>query len=114
MDWIAERARREDLISAKAESLWNALRTALSRDLDSFNEHFSKLGRGCVMTASDICFSNLAVNQNVEPCPSTLRTPIFPPIISTSCLEIARPNPVPPYLRVVEPSAWVKAWNRFR
>jgi hypothetical protein len=45
MDWIAERARRENLISAKAETLWNALRTALSRDLDSFNEHYSKIGR---------------------------------------------------------------------
>ena len=22
------------------------------------------------------------------------------------------PRPVPPYLRVIEPSAWVKAWNR--
>ena len=24
---------------------------------------------------------------------------------------MARPRPVPPYLRVVEASAWVKAWN---
>jgi len=45
-----------------------------------------------------------AVNQNVEPCPGTLVTPICPPIKSTNCFEMARPNPVPPYLRVVEPS----------
>ena len=43
--------------------------------------------------------------------PSVLRTPISPPISVTSRLEIARPRPVPPYLRVVEPSACVKAWN---
>ena len=28
--------------------------------------------------------------------------PISPPIIPASCLEMARPNPVPPYLRVIE------------
>lgn len=27
----------------------------------------------------------------------------------TNCLAILRPNPVPPYLRVIEPSAWSKA-----
>ena len=27
----------------------------------------------------------------------------------TNCLEIAKPKPVPPYLRVVEPSAWLNA-----
>ena len=43
--------------------------------------------------------------------PSRLSTAIVPPIISTSCLEMARPSPVPPYLRVVELSAWVKAVN---
>ena len=51
------------------------------------------------------CFSKSAVNQKVEPWPGVLSTPIWPPISSTSCLEIASPNPVPPYLRVVEPSA---------
>jgi hypothetical protein len=33
--------------------------------------------------------------------------PIWPCMIATSCLEIAKPNPVPPYLRVVDPSAWL-------
>ena len=64
-------------------------------------------------TAVRSCFSNLALNQNVEPLPGVLSTPIWPPIISTSCLEIARPRPVPPYLRVVEPSACEKAWNKY-
>ena len=55
--------------------------------------------------------SNTAVNQKVEPWPSRLLTPIVPPISSTSCLQIASPSPVPPYLRVVEASAWVKGGN---
>ena len=50
------------------------------------------------------CFSSTAVNQKVEPFPSSLTTPISPPISSASCLETASPNPVPPYLRVIEAS----------
>ena len=46
-----------------------------------------------------------AVNQKVDPAPSSLSTPISPPIVSASCRDIARPRPVPPYLRVVEASA---------
>ncbi len=49
------------------------------------------------------------VNQNVLPFSGWLVTPIWPPISSVSCLQIASPNPVPPYLRVVEPSAWLNA-----
>ena len=41
-------------------------------------------------------------------------TPISPFIISTSRFEMASPSPVPPYLRVVDPSAWLNAWNRCR
>ena len=41
-------------------------------------------------------FSSFVVNQNVEPSPGSLLTPISPPIISTSCLLMARPSPVPP------------------
>src|SRR2546430_12707623 len=55
------------------------------------------------------CLSNFAVNQNAEPLPRVLSTPIWPPIISTNCLEIARPRPVPPYLRVVDPSEPVRS-----
>ena len=50
-------------------------------------------------------FASRAVNQNVLPRPSSLSTPMAPPIISASCLEIASPSPVPPYFRVVELSA---------
>ena len=39
------------------------------------------------------------------------RTPICPPISSASRLQIASPSPVPPYLRVVEASAWENGWN---
>ncbi|OFA08668.1 hypothetical protein DUPY_06260 [Duganella phyllosphaerae] len=48
------------------------------------------------------------------PCPGVLSTPITPPMARTSCCEIARPSPVPPYRRVVLLSAWLKAWNRRR
>ena len=45
------------------------------------------------------------VNQKVLPSPSRLDTPQSPPISATSCLLIASPRPVPPYLRDVEVSA---------
>ena len=50
-------------------------------------------------------------NQNVDPAPGVLSTPIRPPINSTRRLEIARPRPVPPYFRVVEASAWLNSVN---
>ena len=53
------------------------------------------------------------VKWNVLPLPSTLSADIRPPIIPTSRDEIARPSPVPPYLRVVELSTWEKAWKIF-
>ncbi|CDW86768.1 UNKNOWN [Stylonychia lemnae] len=42
-----------------------------------------------------------------------LLTPISPCKSATSCLQIASPRPVPPYLRVVERSAWAKDSNTF-
>ena len=46
-------------------------------------------------------------------CPGpALSAHIVPPISSASRLLMARPRPVPPYLRVVELSAWLKLWNR--
>ena len=44
------------------------------------------------------------VKWNVEPLPGTpsLSTHKLPPIRSHDCLLMAGPNPVPPYLRVVE------------
>ena len=52
-----------------------------------------------------------AVNQNVEPTPSSLVTPTSPPMSSTSRLTMDKPKPVPPNLRVVDASTWLKAWN---
>ncbi len=34
-----------------------------------------------------------------------------PPISSANCLLMANPNPVPPYLRVVDESACENDWN---
>ena len=62
---------------------------------------------GVVPRFSAGCFSNDIWNQKVLPIPALLCRPISPPMASTSCLQIVRPNPLPPYLRVVDPSAWV-------
>ena len=44
-----------------------------------------------------------------QPCPGpALCTHMLPPISSASRLLMASPRPVPPYLRVVEASAWLK------
>ena len=49
------------------------------------------------------------VKWKVEPLPGpALSTHIVPPISSASSLLMARPRPVPPYLRVVLLSAWLK------
>ncbi len=52
-----------------------------------------------------VCRVSCTVKWKVDPSPTTPSIPISPPIFSTSCLQIARPRPVPPKLRVVEPSA---------
>src|ERR1700756_294156 len=46
--------------------------------------------------------------RKVDPSPGTESTEIVPPCISTIRFEIARPNPVPPCLRVLELSI---CWN---
>ncbi len=55
-----------------------------------------------------------SVNQNCDPTPTVLDTPIVPPRLSTSPFEIARPRPVPPNRRVVEASACVNFSNSRR
>ena len=49
--------------------------------------------------------------MKVEPRPGSLVTVMSPPIIWQKRRLIASPRPVPPYLRVVEASAWTKSWN---
>ena len=52
------------------------------------------------------------VKWKVQPVPGpALSTHIVPPISSASSLLMARPRPVPPYLRVVLLSAWLNFWN---
>jgi hypothetical protein len=46
-----------------------------------------------------------SVKENIEPCPTTDSTQIFPPCISMMRFEIASPSPMPPFLRVIELSA---------
>ena len=49
--------------------------------------------------------------MNVEPLPGVLSTVTSPPSMVQKCLVMASPRPVPPKRRVVEASAWLKAWN---
>ena len=49
----------------------------------------------------------------VEPRPNSLSTVMSPPIIWQKRLLMTRPSPVPPYFRVVDASAWEKAWKSF-
>ena len=53
--------------------------------------------------------SNSSVKKNVVPCPTSLSKSRRPPISSTNLLEIVSPRPVPPYLRVIDVSAWLNA-----
>lgn len=53
---------------------------------------------------SQTAFTEFNVNQKVDPWPGSLITPISPFINLTRLRLIASPSPVPPYLRVVEPS----------
>ena len=52
-----------------------------------------------------------SVNWKTLPAPTVLSTQIRPPIMPTSCREMARPRPVPPYFLAVEVSACEKAWK---
>src|SRR6516164_6161717 len=49
-----------------------------------------------------------SVKVKVEPCPGWDSTQILPPCISMMRLDMASPNPVPPFLRVMALSA---CWN---
>jgi hypothetical protein len=60
--------------------------------------------------AGPTCRSTMtgSVKVKVEPWPGCDSIQIFPPCISMMRLEIARPRPVPPFLRVMALSA---CWN---
>ena len=53
-------------------------------------------------------------NQNVDPFPGKLLNPIWPPINSTNCFEMASPNPEPECPREALASPWEKGWNMNR
>jgi hypothetical protein len=52
-----------------------------------------------------------ALNQKLLPAFGVPPAPTFPPISSASRLQMLRPMPMPPYLRVVELSACAKLLN---
>ena len=48
---------------------------------------------------------------NTEPLPGSLDTSMSPPIIRQKWRVMTSPSPLPPYFRVVDASAWLKALN---
>ena len=77
-------------------------------NLTEVPKHVIVIGGG----AGGLVNGNRAVKLKLDPRDGTLSTHICPPISSTMRLEIVSPSPVPPYRRVVEPSACVNSWNR--
>jgi putative tryptophan/tyrosine transport system substrate-binding protein len=63
--------------------------------------------RGADHVEIETCCSTLIgiLKKNVEPCPTVDSTQSLPPCISIMRFEIASPNPVPPFMRVIELSA---------
>ena len=59
------------------------------------------------------CLVRTAVNQKVLPLPSSLSSPISPPMSSVNSFAMLVPSPVPPYFLLVESSACVKLSNIF-
>src|SRR5215469_13005404 len=61
--------------------------------------------------AGSACRSTMTgrVNANVEPRPGCDSTQILPPCISMMRFDMASPNPVPPFLRVIALSACAPA-----
>ena len=64
-------------------------------------------------TASTGAADVTKASSNRLPCPGIpgLVTVSVPPISSASRRLIARPSPVPPYLRAIEASVWLNDWN---
>jgi hypothetical protein len=64
----------------------------------------------CYFDSTFTCCSTMTgnVKANVEPWPGCDSTQILPPCISMIRLDMASPNPVPPFLRVMALSA---CWN---
>ena len=65
----------------------------------------------CPICSCSGCLTSRMANQNSEPRPASLSTPISPPIISTSCFEMAGPGRCHRTYAVVEESAWVNFWK---
>ena len=87
---------------SRAEALSSAINTRLPT-----NSAVLLIRRG----DASACSPNWAQKWNVEPMPGSLSTHMRPCICSTRLLEMTSPSPVPPYLRVVEASAWLNDWN---
>ena len=70
-----------------------------------------EIAAACGSTALRLIRSAGNSMVKVDPLPGSLSTRMVPRIISQKCLVMVNPRPVPPNRRVVEPSAWLNAWN---
>ena len=119
--WPASRAFSREIMAARplptADSrmphlLHNAAMTRWLGPLWSTISIGTSINAGTRSSADEsgtCCAVILTVKWKVLPLPTALSSQIRPPIKATSCDEIARPSPVPPYVRVVLPSAWANA-----
>src|SRR5436309_3204267 len=71
------------------------------------------MGENIYQRVHDHGFRNRLDQETVESTPASLSSQIRPPMSSTSRRQMVKPRPVPPCLRVVDISAWLKGWNNF-
>ncbi|OFA05196.1 hypothetical protein JAB9_08720 [Janthinobacterium sp. HH107] len=84
---------------------------AWSSTISTFKASSDTRGGGAGGASSGATSPTTTVTAKLEPCPATDWSTMLPPIISASCLMMARPSPVPPYLREVVLSAWRNGWK---
>src|ERR1700730_5274459 len=97
------RKRRYSLGAAVMTDLWHL--TATEAVAPAAFPQRTYTGLACCSTATGMA------KENIEPCPATDSTQIFPPCISIIRFELASSKPVPPFLRVIELSACWNSWN---
>ena len=97
------------LVTTKATTTVNpndvSMSSRIARDVgesSTTNTFLSKSLNVLINRFADASRPTLMKKLNVEPSPRVLSTVISPPINSMRFLQMLRPSPVPPYLRVVE------------
>ena len=95
--------------SVSSATIWLNVLSSTSRILEPLSRASSTSSSASspAPAGSSSALSKVSSTEKVVPAPFWLCTEMVPPIRSTSCLEMVRPSPVPPYLRAVSEPAWV-------